>query len=113
VRWRVVSEGWRREGPPLRTTGFVVSLDDGDADELTSGDGDVGWELVVYSIDVVCVAKLQAGGRFRGNRRVCLQIVRPCPHGLEGAAHGVRDRTRVSYAGTRESGFFLANETET
>jgi hypothetical protein len=51
VRGRVVSEGWRREGPPLRTTYLVVSLDDGDVDELTSGDSSVGWELVVCGID--------------------------------------------------------------
>jgi hypothetical protein len=60
LRWRVVSEGWRREpeGPPLCTTYLVVSLGDADVDELASGDSGAWWELVVCGIDVVCVAKL-------------------------------------------------------
>jgi hypothetical protein len=43
VRWRVVSE----DRPPLRITYLVISLDDGDVDELATGDSGVGWELVV------------------------------------------------------------------
>jgi len=39
-------------------TGFVVSLDDGDVDELASGDSGVGWEeLVCTALTWVCVAK--------------------------------------------------------
>jgi hypothetical protein len=36
IRYRVVSEGWRREGPPLRTAYLVVSHDNGDVHELAS-----------------------------------------------------------------------------
>ncbi|KAI0289934.1 hypothetical protein BC826DRAFT_970659 [Russula brevipes] len=46
-RERGLAEG----GPPLRTTYLVVSLDDRDIDELTSGDSGVGWELVVCGVD--------------------------------------------------------------
>jgi hypothetical protein len=35
-----------------------MSLDDGDMDELASGDSGIGWELVVCGIDVGCVQKL-------------------------------------------------------
>jgi hypothetical protein len=73
VRGRVVSEGWRREGPPLCTTYLVVSLDDEDVDELTSGDSSVGWELVVCGIDVGRVADCRcsrgASVGFRGSTR--------------------------------------------
>jgi hypothetical protein len=95
VRWRVVSEGWWREGPPLHTTYLVVPLDDGDVDELASGDSGIGWELVVCGIDVILGEQ---------DRRVRLEVVRPHPHGLE----GVRGRTR--YPGTRTRGVDLAGE---
>jgi hypothetical protein len=42
VHWRVVSEGWQREGPSLHTTYLVVSLDDGDVDELPSSNSGIG-----------------------------------------------------------------------
>jgi hypothetical protein len=77
----------------------VVSLDDGDMDELASGDSGIGWELVVCGIDVGCVAEVVGvlGERLwvSEDRRVRLEVVRPHPHGLEGAAQGVRGRTRV------------------
>jgi hypothetical protein len=42
VHWRVVSEGWQREGPSLHTTYLVVSLDNGDVDELPSSNSGIG-----------------------------------------------------------------------
>ena len=42
----------------MRTVYLAVSLDDGDVDELASGDSDVEWELVVCGIDVGCVAQV-------------------------------------------------------
>ena len=42
----------------MHTTYLVESLDDGDVDELTSGGSGVGWELIVYGIDVGCVSEV-------------------------------------------------------
>jgi hypothetical protein len=57
VHWRVVSKGWWREGPPLRTTHLVVTHDDGHVDDLAYGGSDVRRGLVVHGIDVWCVAE--------------------------------------------------------
>ncbi|KAI0290723.1 hypothetical protein BC826DRAFT_1176767 [Russula brevipes] len=82
-RKRGLAEG----GPPLRTTYLMVSLDDGDRDELTSGDRH--W---VLQGSVCGVSE---------DLRVRLEVVRPRSHGLEGAAQAFA--AGHAYTGTRES----------